>query len=150
MKKQRQAKTLEIISNYEVETQEELQTYLKNSGLEVTQATISRDIRELRLIKARTVDGKSVYSAGKKETDDISARMKGIFSESIVKVECALNTVCIKCFPGMANAACATIDAMHFEGLVGTIAGDDTIFALCRTEKEARLFADNLETMIHA
>lgn len=150
MKKRRQAKILEIISKYETETQEDLQKYLREAGFEVTQATISRDIKELRLVKAHTSSGKYVYSTGKSTADDNFGRIGGIFNEAIVKVQHAMNIVCIKCFSGMANAACTAVDSMQWEGVVGTIAGDDTIFVLCRSEREAQIFAVNLEKMINA
>ena len=112
MKKRRQAKILEIISKYETETQEDLQKYLHEAGFEVTQATISRDIKELRLVKAHSADGKYVYSTGKHPKEENFGRTAGIFNEAILKVQYAMNTVCIKCFSGMANAACAAIDSM--------------------------------------
>ena len=138
MKKRRQAKILEIISKYETETQEDLQKYLHEAGFEVTQATISR------------ADGKYVYSTGKHPKEENFGRTAGIFNEAILKVQYAMNTVCIKCFSGMANAACAAIDSMDWDGVVGTIAGDDTIFVLCRSEREAQIFTVNLEKMLHA
>ena len=105
MKKRRQAKILEIISKYETETQEDLQKYLHEAGFEVTQATISRDIKELRLVKAHSADGKYVYSTGKHPKEENFGRTAGIFNEAILKVQYAMNTVCIKCFSGMANSA---------------------------------------------
>lgn len=150
MKKRRQAKILEIISKYETETQEDLQKYLHEAGFEVTQATISRDIKELRLVKAHSADGKYVYSTGKHPKEESFGRTAGIFNEAILKVQYAMNIVCIKCFSGMANAACAAIDSMDWDGVVGTIAGDDTIFVLCRSEREAQIFTVNLEKMLHA
>lgn len=150
MKKRRHAKILEIISCFDIETQEELQAKLRESGFEVTQATISRDIKELRLVKELSENGRYVYSTGKKSAfDDVTSRANGIFSESIISVDSALNTVCIKCFPGMAGAACAAIDSMNWAGVLGTIAGDDTIFVLCRTEGSAQLFTSNLENSIN-
>lgn len=150
MKKRRHAKILEIISCFDIETQEELQAKLRESGFEVTQATISRDIKELRLVKELSENGRYVYSTGKKSAfDDVTSRANGIFSESIISVDSALNTVCIKCFPGMAGAACAAIDSMNWAGVLGTIAGDDTIFVLCRTENSAQLFTSNLENSIN-
>lgn len=149
MKKRRQAELLEIINNNDVETQEELQLRLKNSGFEVTQATISRDIRELRLVKELSKSGRYVYSLGKKNVSDNSiGRFSAIFNESIISVDYAINTVCVKCFSGTANAACAAIDSMHWDGVVGTIAGDDTIFVLCKTENDAETFSYNLEKTI--
>ena len=133
MKKRRQAKILEIISSDDVETQEELQEKLLSHGYEVTQATISRDIKELRLVKDLSSKGRYVYSTGKKNVENI-----------------ALNTVVIKCFSGMANAACAAIDSMTIDSVLGTIAGDDTIFVLCRTEDAAMTFTNKMRAMLNA
>ena len=151
MKKRRKAKILEIINNFEIETQEELQSKLRDAGFEVTQATISRDIHELRLVKEQSESGRYIYSAGKKNyNDNMAGRFISIFSESIISVDYALNTVCVKCFSGTANAACAAIDSMQWSGVVGTIAGDDTIFVLCKTEEFAKNFTLNLEKSINA
>lgn len=150
MKKRRQAKILEIISSKEVETQEELQETLFKYGYEVTQATISRDIKELRLVKDLSSKGRYIYSTGKKSSENVAHRAGGIFSEAIISTDYALNTVVIKCFSGMANAACAAIDSMNLDEVLGTIAGDDTIFVLCRTEEKAMLFNNKLRTMLNA
>lgn len=150
MKKRRQAKILEIISTNEIETQEELQTKLLESGYEITQATISRDIKDLRLVKDLSPKGRYIYSTGKKHFENINKRAGGIFNESIISIDYALNTVVIKCFSGMANAACAAIDSMTHDNVLGTIAGDDTIFVLCRTEEYAKNFTFKLRTMLDA
>ncbi len=150
MKKRRHARILELINTYDIETQEELQTHLLKSGFEVTQATISRDIKELRLVKELSERGRYVYSTGKKNTNDAIRRAGGIFSESIISVDHALNTVCIKCFSGMASAVCTAVDAMEWTGVVGTISGDDTIFVLCKTEEFAKIFTKNLEKILNA
>ena len=150
MKKRRQAKILELISSNEIETQEELQEYLLKFGFEVTQATISRDIKELRLVKDLSSKGRYIYSTGKKRPQQIVNRAGGIFSESIISIDYALNTVVIKCFSGMANAACAAIDSMNHDEILGTIAGDDTIFMLCRTEDTAADITDKLRKMLSA
>lgn len=150
MKKRRQAKILEIISLFNVETQEELQSYLKDSGFEITQATISRDIKELRLIKVLSDEGRYIYSKNKSEISEEEKRTNSIFIESIQSIDYAMNTVVVRCFSGMANAACAAIDAMEWSGVVGTLAGDDTIFVLCRNEEQAVLFAHSLEKIINA
>jgi transcriptional regulator of arginine metabolism len=149
MKKRRHAKILELINAKEIETQEELQTYLLNCGFEVTQATISRDIKELRLVKELSERGRYIYSTGKKGNADAIRRTGGIFSESIVSVEHALNTVCIKCFPGMAMAVCIAIESMEWSGVVGAISGDDTIFVLCKTEDFAKIFTMNMEKILN-
>ncbi len=149
MKKRRHAKILEIISTKDVETQEELQALLLKCGYEVTQATISRDIKELRLVKELSDKGKYFYSTGKKSHNDPLRRAGGIFGDSIVSVEYALNIVCIKCFPGMAVAVCTAIDSMEWTGVVGTISGDDTIFVLCKTEDFAKIFTMNMEKILN-
>ncbi|MCH5316386.1 MAG: arginine repressor [Eubacterium sp.] len=150
MKKRRQAKILDIIKNFNVETQEELQERLRENGFEVTQATISRDIKELKLVKELSDSGRYIYSSGNKVNNgSVSARAAGIFVDSVLSVDYALNTVCIKCFPGMAGAACAAIDSMHWNDVLGTIAGDDTIFVLCRSEISAKNFTINLENSLN-
>lgn len=150
MKKRRQAKILEIISSNDIETQEELQELLLSFGYDVTQATISRDIKELRLVKDLSSKGRYVYSTGKKHNENITHRAGGIFNETIISIDCALNTVVIKCFSGMANAACAAIDSMNHDEILGSIAGDDTIFILCRTEEAALAFTNKLRSLLDA
>ncbi len=150
MKKRRQAKILELISSNDIETQEELQDLLLEYGFEVTQATISRDIKELRLVKDLSSKGRYVYSTGKKRNDHIASRAGGIFSESIISIDYAMNIIVIKCFAGMANAACAAIDSMGHDEILGTIAGDDTIFVLCRTQESAENFTNKLRMMLNA
>lgn len=149
MKKRRHAKILELISAKDIETQEELQAYLLKCGFEVTQATISRDIKELRLVKELSEKGRYIYSTGKKSSNDAFRRTGGIFSDSIISVEHALNIVCIKCFSGMAVAVCTAIDSMEWTGVVGTISGDDTIFVLCKTEDFAKIFTMNMEKILN-
>ncbi len=150
MKKRRQAKIIELISQNDIETQEELQEKLQEYGFEVTQATISRDIKELRLVKELSSKGRYVYSTGKKNTENVNHRAGGIFNEAIISIDYALNTVVVKCFTGMANAACAAIDSMNLDEILGTIAGDDTIFILCRSEEIARIFTNKLRKMLNA
>ena len=150
MKKRRQAKILELISSNDIETQEELQEYLLRYGFEVTQATISRDIKELRLVKDLSSKGRYIYSTGKKRTDNIHHRAGGIFNESIISIDYAMNMIVIKCFSGMANAACAAIDSMNHDEILGTIAGDDTIFMLCRSEETALNVTNKLRKMLNA
>lgn len=150
MKKERQAKILELVQWNEIETQEELQERLREVGCVVTQATISRDIKEMRLLKELSEHGTYKYSTGRKVSEEFAARFSGIFVESIQEVDYAMNTVVIKCYSGMANAACAAIDSMEWDGLVGTLAGDDTIFVLCRNEDSAILFTTNLERLFNA
>ena len=150
MKKRRQAKIIELISQNPIETQEELQDMLMKYGFEVTQATISRDIKELRLVKDLSNEGRYVYSSGKKSMDVINHRAGGIFNDTIITIDYAMNIVVIKCFTGMANAVCAAIDSMNLDEILGSIAGDDTIFILCRNEDTARMFTNKLRTMLNA
>lgn len=134
MKKKRHSMILQLIEDYTIGTQEELLSKLKENGFTATQATVSRDIKELRLVKQMDKNGNYRYVEGKSETDEYLSKFNTIFSHSVISSDYAGNIVSIKCYDGMAQAACATFDNMSWEGLVGTIAGDDTIFALCRTE----------------
>ncbi|MCD7796910.1 MAG: arginine repressor [Clostridiales bacterium] len=149
MKKRRHAKILELINSGEIETQEELQSLLYKAGFEVTQATISRDIKELRLVKELSDKGRYYYSTGKKAGLEAVRRTGGIFGDSIISVEYAINIVCIKCFPGMAVAVCTAVDSMEWSGVVGTISGDDTIFVLCKTPDFAKIFTMNMEKILN-
>ena len=146
MKKRRHEKILELIETMEIETQDELLGYLKQAGFHVTQATVSRDIKELRLIKTLSANGKYRYTPSvEKVSDDISFKFNAIFRESVISVDWAGNFVVIKCYTGMANAACAALDSMGNREIVGTIAGDDTIFVLLRTPQEAEDFCRKLD-----
>lgn len=150
MKAKRHAKILELISHQNITTQEELQEHLNNSGYSVTQATVSRDIKELRLIKSLSNDGTYHYTTNNKEKgNDLSFKFHAIFSESVNSVDYAQNLVVIKCYTGMANAACAALDSIHWEGVVGTIAGDDTILLVMRNESFAVKIIDDLNKLIH-
>lgn len=144
MKGVRQAKILEIINKFQVETQEELIDKLKSSGFDVTQATISRDIKELRLVKTLASGGRYKYSSSSPAvSSDITNKFQSIFYESVIGVDHVGNIVTLKCYTGMANAACAALDSMQLDGVVGSIAGDDTIFVLVRTADAAlRLMSD--------
>ncbi len=149
MKSERHAKILEIISNYGVDTQEELLKLLNDSGYSVTQATVSRDIKELRLLKAQSTDGGYRYVAGTKpQSGDMLGKFHNVFSQSIRDVDAVGNMVVIKCFSGMANAVAAAMDAMEWDGVVGTLAGDDTIFVLMRTEKAGENFMAQMQHYI--
>ena len=147
MKAKRHAKILEFIQQNEIETQDEILEKLKNCGFEVTQATISRDIKELRLVKTLSSTGKYRYTSVKSDTGDLSAKFYTLFVNSITNVDYAGNTVVLRCYAGMAQAVCAALDAMQWEGLVGTLAGDDTIFVLLRTESYAVKMVQNLKKM---
>ncbi len=128
MKTRRQAQILELINQFPIETQEELLQRLKKNGFNVTQATVSRDIKELRLLKSLSPDGKYRYTSISKSASDMKSGMRGFFNSSVISIKAAQNIVVIKTLAGMANALCASIDGMDLNTVVGTIAGDDTIF----------------------
>jgi len=136
MKYSRHAKILELIEKYEIDTQEELAEYLKKSGYNVTQATISRDIKELRLIKVLSKSGKYKYATIKQQDNIVSDRLIRVFKGSVLTIDYAENFIVVKTLSGAANAAAATIDAMEIKDIVGTIAGDDTIFILIRDKEK--------------
>jgi transcriptional regulator of arginine metabolism len=137
MKYNRHAKILEIIDSNEMETQEELAEKLREQGMEVTQATVSRDIKELRLVKVLSGDGRYKYASITKSDNFFSDKLLTIFVQSFVSSDYANNIVIVKTLPGMAQASASAIDAMKWEEVVGTIAGDDTIMIVCRAEKIA-------------
>ena len=139
---------LKLISQYSIATQEELLQKLEENGFNATQATVSRDIKELRLVKQMNEKGGYSYVEGKSETEEYLSKFNVIFSHSVISCDYAGNTVVIKCHTGMAQAACATFENMQWEGIVGTIAGDDTIFVLCRTESLANELRESVERML--
>ncbi len=148
MKTKRHSKILELISEKDIATQEDLLAYLKRDGFNVTQATVSRDIKELRLVKIMVSDGKYRYAQTASDANSDISTKYAVFSQSAKSVDYAGNMVVIKCYTGMANAACAVLDAMNHEGVVGTLAGDDTIFVLMRDEKMAVALVDTIEKLI--
>ena len=148
MKIKRHSKLLELIEKYDIETQEELLRRLNECGFNVTQATISRDIKELRLVKVLGDNGKYKYTTNKTKDVDSLSKFYTVFTSSVTEIDYAGNTVVIQCYNGMAQGVCAALDAVHWEGIVGTIAGDDTIFILCRTENYALTIVDELKKMI--
>ncbi len=149
MKSSRHAKILEIISEYPVETQDELMSRLKTEGYKVTQATISRDIKDLRLVKTLGSDGKYRYSEAQTGSSDIRSNFEQLFVSSVVSVDLAQNIVVIKTLSGMANAVCASLDTTVNSAIVGTIAGDDTIFVACRSNEHAQSLAADLKQYIN-
>ncbi|MBQ9099637.1 MAG: arginine repressor [Clostridia bacterium] len=150
MKINRQKKILEIVSRYTVETQDDLIDRLMIEGFTVTQATISRDIRELQLTKVLTGKGTYRYVAPKKE--DLAGNMKfnAALVDSIVSVEYAQNIVVIKTYPGLANAVASGIDNLSIAEVLGCVAGDDTIFVATRHEASAKNFSERIHIMMKA
>ncbi len=147
-RKDRQNQILTLIANEPIATQDELIQKLRDHGYEVTQATISRDIKELKLVKQIGADGKSVYSAGNREAEVTPHVAGSILPSAIISTDYAMNTCVVHTHSGMANAVAAALDHMEWDGILGTIAGDDTIFVLCKTENKARNFRDTINKMI--
>jgi len=135
MKISRHAKILEIIEDNTIETQEELAELLKKNGINVTQATVSRDIKELRLIKVLAEDGRYKYSAMKEQDNMLNERLYKVFAETVLTIDYTGNIIVIKTFSGAANAAAEALDAFDLKEIVGTVAGDNTIFALVRNQE---------------
>lgn len=148
MKYSRHAKILEIIENHEVETQEELAEFLKKNGFNVTQATVSRDIKELRLIKVLTKSGRYKYAAIKQQDNVISDRLIKIFRDSVLAVDYSGNIIVLKTLSGAANAAAEAIDVMDLKGITGTIAGDNTIFILVNEDIDKSEIIDEFNKLI--
>ncbi|MFA9397682.1 MAG: arginine repressor [Clostridiaceae bacterium] len=137
MKTKRQAKILELISRKEIETQEDLAEELNKTGIEVTQATVSRDIKELKLIKILTETGKYKYATNISTSSLSNNKLVNIFNEIVIHIDNVDNFVVIKTITGSANAAAEAIDSLKLNGIVGTIAGDNTIFILARDKETA-------------
>lgn len=149
MKSIRQEKILSIIKERDISTQNDLLNALLDEGIASTQATLSRDIKALRLVKELTADGTYRYAMDKRmETPDYNDRMHTIFRESIKAVALAQNIIVIKTLPGLASGVCSAIDSMHIKELVGTIAGDDTAFLAMVDNESANDFANELENML--
>lgn len=128
---------LDLISKNSVETQDDLLALLKNVGVETTQATVSRDVKKLNLVKVQDSNGKYYYSVSKTvATDDVASNTAFIRS-AVLSIDYALNNVVVKCSSGMAQAACATIDMMQHDLILGTIAGDDTVLIITRSTEES-------------
>ncbi len=148
MRIKRQNAILKLIGENSIETQQELTDALREMGYDVTQATVSRDIKELRILKRLNDAGRYVYAQSGINSDaDMNERFNIIFEKSVVSIEYAVNNIVVKTLSGMAQAAAAALDAMDFPEVVGTIAGDDTIFMVVRSEESARRLVYKLRSM---
>ncbi len=148
MKLGRQSVIMEIINERDIETQNQLMEALAERGVKSTQATLSRDIRDMRLVKELGPKGNYRYvAAAKQETTDLDARLKKIFKESLVSYDVAQNLVVLKTLPGLANGACSALDGMEIEGLVGTLAGDDTAFLAMKDNACANTLYKEIEQL---
>ena len=143
-KKARQAAILKVISENEVETQNDLQALLKHKGIIVGQSTLSRDIRELALVKHINENDVYCYYSG---LSAVKISYNSIFAQSVVSMDNAGNIVVLKCRPGLANAACAVVDEQKFPTVMGSIAGDDTVFILTKTETHAAQLISDLKRL---
>jgi transcriptional regulator of arginine metabolism len=148
MKQGRQSVILEIIGKNDVETQDELSAILKDRGFEVTQATISRDIKELKLIKVQARDGRYKYAVSGKEHLGKVDVFKRVFRETVVSVQQAASLVIVKTITGSANAAAEAIDELNMPEVAGTLAGDNTIFIAVKEEGEQRQIIEELTKLI--
>ena len=149
MKSQRQAKIIEIITSREVETQEQLLEALNECGFRSTQATISRDIKELHIVKELTKFGTYRYAASAREVSgSFSARLNGIFKECVLGYDYSSNLVVVRTIPGLASAAGSAVDAMQMSFVLGTIAGDDTVLIVMRDSNAAAAFCGEIKTIL--
>ena len=149
MKSQRQAKIVEIISNTDVETQEQLLQALVEAGFNSTQATISRDIKEMRIVKELTSLGTYRYSVPEKDAaPTLSDRLNNIFRECVISIDYAENIIVIHTLPGLAGAAGSALDAMKISVVLGTLAGDDTVMIVMRDAAAAAAFCGEIKAVI--
>ena len=148
MKRARQAEILNIIQAVDVETQEQLLDELKARGFSATQATISRDIKELRLVKELSGGGYRYASSERKGLADSDARQRNIFKEGVTSVDRAQNIVVVRTMPGLASAACSALDSMSIPGMVGSLAGDDTGILIMRDSASAQKFVSEIHKLL--
>ena len=148
MKSTRQNAILEVIREMNVETQEELADELRRRNFKVTQATVSRDIRELRLLKVLSPNGSYKYATADKPENGLSERFHRIFSESVLSMAHAYNQVIVKTLPGSANVAAEMIDSLRWPEILGTLAGDNTILMIVRTNEEVDVVLRRIDDML--
>lgn len=149
MKAKRQQEILRIIAEQDIDTQDQLLTELRARGVQSTQATISRDIKELHLIKELTGYGTYRYAVSERKASlNIAGRLRTIFKEGVTSFDVAQNIVVLKTMPGLASAACAAIDGMDIPSLVGSLAGDDTAILIMRTNEDAAEFCNEIHAML--
>ena len=147
MKVDRHSKIVELIGKYQIETQEELAAYLKEAGYQVTQATVSRDIRELKLTKVQKENGRQRYSVMQTQRD-FGEKYLRILRDCYVSMDMAQNILVIKTVSGMANAVCAALDSMQMQEIVGSIAGDDTIMCAIRTVEDTTALMKKIKKIV--
>ena len=150
MKIARHAKILELIENYEIETQDELAQKLCEEGFHVTQATVSRDIREMKLTKIATEKGKQKYAVISSHDSEVTERMTRVFKEAVTMMDYAQNIIVDKTLGGMGMAVADALDNMQNSEILGTIAGDDTVFCVVRSHNQAAVIIEKLYRIIHS
>jgi len=151
MKAQRQELILRALETGNISTQKQLLSYLLDQGMEATQATVSRDVRELGLRKSAEKGKKSFYEiASREEQSQKRRKYLAILTSSVLSVDGAGQMVCVGCAPGMAQGACAALDVMRLAGVVGSLAGEDTIFLLCRDKSASEAVQAEIQNMLHA
>lgn len=150
MKRKRHEVIVELIEKYDIETQEELAVYLKGEGYDVTQATVSRDIRELKLSKIATGDGKQKYVIFKNDDSFLGDKYIRVLKDGFVSMSMAQNILVIKTVAGMAMAVAAAIDALKFPEVVGCIAGDDTIMAAIKSVDDTNVVMEKINNMLES
>ena len=148
MKGSRHTKIVELIGKYQIETQEELAEYLNQAGFHVTQATVSRDIRDLKLTKVPAANGRQRYAVLQGDTDAMAEKYVRIFRDGFSSMDMAQNILVIKTAAGMAMAVAAALDAMHFSEIGGCIAGDDTIMCAVRTVDDTIVLIEKLKKLL--
>lgn len=149
MKSKRHQMILELIENRICLTQEDLQNGLESAGFTVTQSTVSRDIRELKLVKGRDKDGNYRYLPHKQQdTPHTDSHYTDMLESTVKSLDYALNNVVIKCYNGMASSACVAVDALYGDRMLGSLAGDDTIIIVTRSEKESEVLVSNIREKI--
>ncbi len=149
MKSRRQEKIIELIQEFDIETQEDLTARLLEAGFSATQATVSRDMRELKLTKVATEGGRQKYSAMVGRPVDVIGKYKKVLAAGIISLETAENIIVIKTVSGMAMAVAAALDSIEIAGLMGCIAGDDTIFCVAKTKQLAPEIITNIKKVTY-
>ncbi len=150
MKPGRQSKIIELVGKYEIETQEELASMLQDAGYQVTQATISRDIRELKLIKVATESGKQKYVVISGHEANVSEKYIRVLCDGLISIDMAQNIIVVKTVSGMAMAVAAALDSLHLDGVLGCIAGDDTIMCAVKTIEDTEHVVEKINRLIHS
>jgi transcriptional regulator of arginine metabolism len=148
LKTARHEKIMELIRDYQIDTQEELASRLNDAGFKVTQATVSRDIRALKMTKVSGKDGKSYYAILKDMPSTLTDKYTRVLNEALMSMDVGANLLVIHTVPGMAMGVGAALDALKWEEVLGCIAGDDTVMCACRTAEDAQIVMDRVKKIL--